>query len=889
MKTKLLSILAVFGTLQMTAQIVSVPDTNLKAKLLQSNTGLQIAKNLSGQWFKIDANSDGEIQLAEAQQVSALYANFSGITNMTGIQSFTSLKVLSCFSNTITALDVSALSQLEELYCYSNNLSTLVITGTVLKRLDCFNNQPLTALNFSGLNTLQYLDCDNTTITNLNLSNLTNLETLNFNTTSVGTFNVSGCTSLVNIPSSIYAFNLTNANFSNCTSLESIRINPNAATILNFSGCTSLIYLEVYQDYVLQTFNVSGCTNLETLSVSNTSLTALNLTGLNNLKTLECSQNQLASLNVSGLTNLNRIGCYGNQLGTLDVSGLTNLTSLNCGFNQLLSLNLSGLANLGTLDCSNNQLLSLDISECVSISNVGCSNNQLLSIFMKNGKLEGLGSFGNYNINFTNNPILLYICADEGEMAAVQQQIDQYGYVNCQVNSYCSFSPGGTFYTIQGIATLDANANGCDAGDSGYANLKFNIVNGVNSGSIIADTTGNYSLPVVAGLHTVTPQLENPAYFTISPASIQADFPTTASPFTQNFCIAPNGTHPDIEITLVPIDTPRPGFNVKYRLVYKNKGNQLANGQVTLTFQDDVMDLISATITPTSQALNTLVWDYTSLQPFESRTIDFIMNLNTPMETPPLNGNDLISFTASISPTAGDQTLADNQFILPQNVLNSFDPNDKTCLEGSRISPAMVGKYIHYKIRFENTGNFAAQNIVVKDIIDSTMFDVSSLQMTNASHPCFTKISEGNKVEFIFENINLPFDDANNDGYVVFKIKTKPSVALNDILKNQANIYFDYNFPVLTNEVQTVVGNALANQQFDTSNLKIYPNPVKDILNIENDQAIQKAEIFDLNGRLLQSAQLIENQIDLSHIATGVYFVKMYSNGKTGVVKITKQ
>jgi len=324
-------------------------------------------------------------------------------------------------------------------------------------------------------------------------------------------------------------------------------------------------------------------------------------------------------------------------------------------------------------------------------------------------------------------------------------------------------------------------------------------------------------------------------------------------------------------------------------LVYKNKGNQVANGQVTLAFQDDVMDLISANPATTSQALNSLVWDYTNLQPFESRTIEFIVNLNTPMETPPLNGGDTITFMASVTPTANDETPADNQFELPQYIMNSFDPNDKTCLEGRSITPAMVGKYIHYKIRFENTGNFAAQNIVIKDIIDETMFDVSSLQMTNASHPCVTKISDNNKVEFIFENINLPFDDANNDGYVVFKIKTKPTVVLNDVLRNQASIYFDYNFPVITNEEQTVVAPALANQQFDMTNLKVYPNPVKNILNIQNDQAVQKAEIFDLNGRLLQSTTLTNNQINLSQITSGIYFVKIYSNNKTGVVKITKE
>ena len=125
MKAKLLFILAVFGTLQMTAQIVTIPDSNFKAKLLQADIGIQIAKNLAGQWFKIDANSDGQIQITEAQQVSALYTNFSNIANVTGISSFTNLKVLSCFNNNITSIDVSALSQLQELYCYENSLTII--------------------------------------------------------------------------------------------------------------------------------------------------------------------------------------------------------------------------------------------------------------------------------------------------------------------------------------------------------------------------------------------------------------------------------------------------------------------------------------------------------------------------------------------------------------------------------------------------------------------------------------------------------------------------------------------------------------------------------------------------------------------------------------------
>ena len=847
----------------MTAQTVTIPDANFKAKLLQANVGIQIAKNLVGQWFKIDANSDGQIQNTEAQQVSALYVNFSNITNMTGIASFTAMKVLSCYDNTITALDVSALTQLQELYCYNNNISSLIITGTNLHRLDCFNNVSLPALNLTGLNTMEYLDCSSTSIVNLNVSNFTNLVNLFFGGGVLSqwylqTLNISGCTSLTTL-SNIQEPSLTNFNLSNCTALQSVSL----------GNC-----------HVLTSLNVSGCTNMQQINIYATALTTLNVSGLTNLIYLSCTQSSLNSLNVSGLTNLSSIDCRQNDLSTLDLTGITNLTSVDCSYNQILSLNLTGLNNLNYLICSNNQLLSLDLSDCHDIGSVDCRSNQILSLIMKNGKHE--------EIDFSNNPIMLYICTDDFESEEVQNEIDFLGYANCQVNTYCSFVPGGVFYTIQGTSKIDINNNGCDVADANYGFLKYDVTNGTISGSVLANATGAYSIPVTVGTHTVTPALENSAYFNVSPANVQVSFPASATPFTQNFCISPNGVHADLEVIIVSNGSPVPGFNVGYKLIYKNKGNQIQSGQVIYTFDDNVSDFVSATPAVSSQALNTLTWNFTNLQPFETRSINFILNLNAPTDTPPLNSGDTLSSIATINPVAGDETGADNVFNLDQYVFNSQDPNDKVCLEGSAISPSMVGRYLHYKIRFENTGNFPAQNIVVKDIIDTSMFDINSLQMVDASHACVTKVSDGNKVEFIFENINLPIDDANNDGYVVFKIKTKPTVVLGDILKNQADIYFDYNFPVITNEAQTLV-QTLGNQHYDLTNVKAYPNPVQNILNIESSETLKKADVFDVNGRILLSSQINNNQIDLSRLAAGVYFVKIYSNDKIGVIKITKE
>ena len=847
------------------AQIVNIPDANFKAKLLQASPSIQIAKSTAGLWIKVDANNDGEIQSSEASQVAALYVNFSSISLLTGIESFTNLKILSCYNNNITTLDVSMLPLLQELYCYNNSLTSLNVSNTALKRLECQYNYLLTTLNYSGLEgTLEYFDNFWTSVSLLNFTNFLELITLKINH---------------------FDSQLISLNINNCPNLESINTDNSVYQILNvnINNCPLLNELTVNGYNVYTSLTISNCSNLGTLNCEDLSNSVLNLSSLINLTNLIVAYSpNLTSLNCSALVNLTSLNCSSNALTSLDVSGLTNLTNLNCQSNQIASLNLTGLFNLQQLNCGSNQILSLDLSDCHSIQNVDCTYNQIIEMFMKNGKEE--------NIDFSGNPILLYICTDDNEMATIQTQVDALSYNNCQVNSYCSFAPGGAVFNIVGHSKLDTDLNGCSTADVDYANLKLNITDGVNSGSVISNETGNYSIPVSAGTHTVTPVLENPSYFTISPTSFNVVFPTTASPFTQDFCIVPNGNHSDLEITLIPIDAPVPGFNVKYKLVYKNKGNLVANGQISLTFDDTVLDFVSSIPAFTNTATGSLSLDYTNLLPFESRSVEFIMNLNTTMDTPPLNGGDFLNYTATINLIATDETPTDNVFILNQTVVNSYDPNDKTCLEGETINPSMIGDYVHYQIRFENTGTFPAQNVVVKDMIDATKFDIATLQMVITSHSCYTRIT-GNKVEFIFENINLPFDDATNDGYVVFKIKTLPTLTINSTISNTAEIYFDYNFPIVTNTA-TSTYQVLANQDFDFANeFTLYPNPVKNVLNInaKNGLEIQSLEIYNTFGQLVIAKPNFEQTIDVSVLPSGTYFIKASTEKGSGSMKFVKQ
>jgi hypothetical protein len=570
-----------------------------------------------------------------------------------------------------------------------------------------------------------------------------------------------------------------------------------------------------------------------------------------------------------------------NRVESYDFSNLINLVTLKMNYNSTLNnINLSNLINLQNFQCYGGNLNSIDFSDCISLVSVATDARDFVNL--KNGSLES---------NLFLSSLLSFLCVDDEQLFNINSNLQQYGLsLNCNVNSYCSFTPGGTFYEISGNTKIDSNNNGCDTSDINYSNLNFSITDGTNIGSLIANQTGNYYIPASAGIHTITPNLENPTYFNISPTSFVADFPTQASPFIQDFCVTANGIKHDVEVILIPTVPARPGFDAYYKLVYRNKGNQIESGSISLTFDNDKLDYVSSNPLYNSTAVNNFTWNYTNLQPFESREIALVLNVNSPMEIPAVNNGDQINFLAEITPFTNDEIQYDNIFALKQIVVGSYDPNDKTCLQGETIEPSMVGEYVHYLIRFENTGTYFAENIVVKDMIDTSKFDIATLVPLNSSHDFFTRIS-GNKVEFIFENINLDFDDATNDGYVLFKIKTLPTLTIGDTFSNQVNIYFDYNFPIVTNNYTTTV-QLLNNQSFEFSSyFTIYPNPVKDILNIQSEQGliVNSMEIYNQLGQIVIAVTNTSNRVDISNLASGIYFVKVNTDKGTANTKFIKE
>ncbi len=79
----------------------------------------------------------------------------------------------------------------------------------------------------------------------------------------------------------------------------------------------------------------------------------------------------------------------------------------------------------------------------------------------------------------------------------------------------------------------------------------------------------------------------------------------------------------------------------------------------------------------------------------------------------------------------------------------------------------------------------------------------------------------------------------------------------------------------------------LSINQFNKSDIKIYPNPVQNQLNIESQEIINGIEIFDLLGKKIFESK--SKTIDVSGLQSGIYLLKINTENGILTQKIIKQ
>ncbi len=321
----------------------------------------------------------------------------------------------------------------------------------------------------------------------------------------------------------------------------------------------------------------------------------------------------------------------------------------------------------------------------------------------------------------------------------------------------------------------------------------------VNPGNILANTGANglYNFALPVGNYTVT--AIPPTYHAISCTtdSIQASI-SLGNTVTANLPFSPL---PDIRDLCILITNPtpsRPGFETTVKMQISNVGTvSISGAMVNFTFDGQWLEPVS--IAPVGQFTgNGAAVTLPDLAPGEVLIVTMVFRL---MPSTAL-GTSLV-FTAEL-PLSGDANPSNNLARSTQTVQGSYDPNDKNGLPLVTLPPGQP-RVLDYLIRFQNTGTDTAFTVVVTDTLQAGL-NLLSLRTVEASHAFQFSFLPGRVCRWRFRNILLPDSNTNeaaSHGYLRFQIETEPGLLPGAPVRNDADIFFDFNSPVRTNEATT--------------------------------------------------------------------------------------
>jgi uncharacterized repeat protein (TIGR01451 family) len=235
-----------------------------------------------------------------------------------------------------------------------------------------------------------------------------------------------------------------------------------------------------------------------------------------------------------------------------------------------------------------------------------------------------------------------------------------------------------------------------------------------------------------------------------------------------------------------------------------------------------------------------------------------------------------------VTNSASEQNTANNTAFASVTITGSYDPNDKNGRTSSGWGDFQYfldqDSYITYTVRFQNTGTAAAETVVIRDTIDSDL-DLSSLEILGASHAFAPSFGAGRELVFSFANIALPdsgTDFLGSQGAITYRLALRVGLLVGEVIENTADIFFDFNPPVITNTVSHVVELSTDVTTSTGPCIRLWPNPASTSITITSASAVVPM-VLDLSGRVLHLPFERHNggvTIDVRDLPNGIYAVR---------------
>ncbi len=405
-----------------------------------------------------DIPNDGQVPTLLIESITTLVLNNDNISDVTGIEDFTSLKILSLKENDFTTIDLSQNTLLESINFEESAVESINISNNpLLRSIDC-NQSDLLSIDISNVPLLEYLNLSGTEVETLDTNNTPLLTGLNVSNTLISILDVSNNSLLTSVRingtdivsldlshcSGLIAFNAFDAtsltflnmqngnnaniidfNTNNCDLLSCVLVDDAAYSTANWTRIEAVTsFSDTYCRYTAIPDSVFeadlGALAMDDIPNDGQVPTAL----IENVTSLDIGGAGIADITgIEAFVNLEDLNVESNSFTNIDVSNLTKLkelrltncpiTSLDVSTNVLLkNLFLENAVNLGVLDLSaNTELINLDATNCGITAITFTTHDNLLSIIVPQNELTNLdlsafGALAGIEVNDNNLSLL---------------------------------------------------------------------------------------------------------------------------------------------------------------------------------------------------------------------------------------------------------------------------------------------------------------------------------------------------------------------------------------------------------------------------------------------------------------------------------------------------
>lgn len=841
----------------------------------------------------------------------------------------TSLKIYYCL---LTALDVSKAILLKELYCYGNNLTTLDVSKNItLTKLNCDSNE-LTALDVSKNTALSYLECSSNHLTTLDVSNNNALFDLYCDSNQLTALDISNNTALFLFHCS--SNRLTTLDLSKNTALKYLycdlnrltfctlpikqpawsiyTYNPQLAIVLpkktyaiyeeidlssqlmingkptiyvwRTSGgltlikdidytesngkftflrnCSDYFYCQMsnaeFPDLTLLTEPISIPSTAPVITISTTVIIGNSFsfkiggTINNNPIQIDWGNGILENLTISSNNTLQK-----NLVGsTIKLYG-TGISYLDCSLKSITSINVANCASLQTLNCSTNNISALDVTKNTALATLNCKSNLL---------------------NFSTLPIKQpdwteYTYSPQKKLPLPKKNYDLNEEIDlCSQLSVNGNTTNYTWKTIGGITLTigtDYNAN----------NGKFNFLNKVTD-SIYCEMT-NATFPNLTLYSTAIALPKDPILTITTTNAIGSYFSFTIRAKTTN--------------TPAWVDW-GDGILSNYNITTSNSivtGTLKANTIKVYGTGIHYMDVSSKNLT-SIDASNNSALQYFFCGGNQLTTLD--VSKNTELIRLNFTNNKLTTIDVT-------KNIALIYLDCYNNKLTSIDIS-------KNIALTLIDCYSNQLTALDVSKNTALTYIDCK----SNLFNFVSLPIKQTGWTTYTYSPQATLVLIkknytLSENIALSSQLTVNGNTTNYIWKTKGGLTLTagtdytttngvtTFLRVQTDSVYcqmtNATFPSLTLSTTNVKITQFPSSVDEiTLNGKVFPNPIKESLNIELSESISKVEVYSVIGaKIFEKVGNNSNTLVLPTIdfPRGILIVKVYSRNGVVEKKVLKE